>query len=90
MKKMLINAIHPEEIRVAVVENNILKELHIESALKERLRGNIFKGKISKIEKSLDAVFVDYGRERHGLLPLGDINPAFIPGADTGKDVTSF
>ncbi len=89
MKKMLINAIHPEEIRVAVVENNILKELHIESALKERLRGNIFKGRISKIEKSLDAVFVDYGRERHGLLPLGDINPAFIPGADTGKDVTS-
>ncbi|HOO91658.1 MAG TPA: hypothetical protein PLA74_12610, partial [Syntrophales bacterium] len=64
MKKMLINAIHPEEIRVAVVENNILKELHIESALKERLRGNIIKGRISKIEKSLDAVFVDYGRER--------------------------
>ena len=43
MKKMLINAIHPEEIRVAVVENNILKELHIESALKEQLRGNVFR-----------------------------------------------
>ncbi|HOO36670.1 MAG TPA: ribonuclease E/G [Deltaproteobacteria bacterium] len=86
MKKMLINAIHPEEIRVAVVENNILKELHIESALKEQLRGNVFRGKISKVEKSLDAVFVDYGREKHGLLPIGDINPAFIPGAQPEKD----
>jgi len=89
MKKMMINAIHPEEIRVAVVENNILKELHIESALKEQLRGNIFKGKISKVEKSLDAVFVDYGREKHGLLPVGDVNPVLIPGADTGRDLSS-
>jgi ribonuclease E len=89
MKKMLINAIHPEEIRVAVVENNILKELHIESALKEQLRGNIFRGKISKVEKSLDAVFVDYGREKHGLLPLGDVNPAFVPGSNPAKNVLS-
>jgi ribonuclease E len=89
MKKMLINAIHPEEIRVAVVENNVLKELHIESALKEQLRGNIFRAKISKVEKSLDAVFVDYGREKHGLLPMGDVNPAFVPGADPEKNVLS-
>ena len=90
MKKMLINAIHPEEIRVAVVENNILKELHIESTLKEQLRGNVFRGKISKIEKSLNAVFVDYGREKHGLLPINDINPAFVPGASQDKDIISF
>ena len=89
MKKMLINAIHPEEIRVAVVENNILKELHIESSLKEQLRGNVFRGRISKIEKSLDAAFVDYGREKHGLLPVSDINPAFVPGASPGKNLVS-
>ncbi len=87
MKKMLINAIHPEEIRVAVVENSVLKELHIESSLKEQLRGNIFRGKISKVEKGLDAVFVDYGREKHGLLPKGDMNPAFVPGALAGSDI---
>jgi len=90
MKKMLINAIHPEEIRVAVVENNILKGLHIESTLKEQLRGNVFRGRISKVEKSLDAVFVDYGREKHGLLPISDINPAFVPGALQEKDFISF
>ena len=89
MKKMLINAIHPEEIRVAVVEEGLLKELHIESALKEQLRGNIFKARISKIDKGLDAVFVDYGREKNGLLPIGDINPAFIPGAEPGMDIAS-
>lgn len=80
MKKMLINAIHPEEIRVAVVEDGILKELYIQSAQKEQIRGNIYKGKISKVEKSLDAVFVDFGREKHGLLPLNDINWRLVPG----------
>jgi len=85
MKKMLINAVHPEEIRVAVVEDGVLRELYIQSALKEQIRGNIYKGRISKIENSLDAVFVDYGREKHGLLPLNDINWRFIPGAQNDK-----
>ncbi|HNR50388.1 MAG TPA: ribonuclease E/G [Deltaproteobacteria bacterium] len=85
MKKMLINAVHPEEIRVAVVEDGMLKELYIQSALKEQIRGNIYKGRISKIEHSLDAVFVDYGREKHGLLPLNDINWRFVPGAKQDK-----
>ncbi len=86
MKKMLINAIHPEEIRVAVVEDSILKELYIQSAMKEQIRGNIYKAKISKVERSLDAVFVDYGREKHGLLPLNDINWALIPGMKDEKE----
>lgn len=77
---MLINAIHAEEIRVAVVEDGILKGLYIQSALKEQIRGNIYKARISKIENSLDAVFVDYGRERHGLLPVNDINWHLVPG----------
>lgn len=87
MKKMLINALHPEEIRVAVVDEGILKEFYMESALKEQLKGNIYKARISKIEHSLNAVFVDYGRERHGLLSAGDINPSLIPGLDSGKNV---
>lgn len=87
MKKMLINAIHPQEIRVAVVEDGILRELYIESALKEQLRGNIYKGRIEKVEPSLNAVFVDFGREKNGFLPLHDMNPALIPGADGFKDL---
>jgi ribonuclease E len=87
MKKMLINAIHPEEIRVAVVDEGILKEFYMESALKEQLKGNIYKARISKIEHSLNAVFVDYGREKHGLLSAGDINSSLIPGLDMEKNV---
>lgn len=87
MKKMLINAVHPEEVRVAVVEDGILNELYVESALKEQLRGNIYKGRIERVETGLNAVFVDYGREKNGFLPVGDINPAFIPGAPQSKDI---
>ncbi len=89
MKKMLINAIHPEEIRVAVVEEGLLKEFYMESALKEQLRGNIYKARISKVEHSLNAVFVDYGREKHGLLPVHDTNTAMIPGFKAEGSVIS-
>jgi ribonuclease E len=89
VKKMLINAIHPEEIRVAVVDEGLLKEFYMESALKEQLRGNIYKGRISKIEHSLNAVFVDYGREKHGLLSVGDINPSLIPDLKIERNVMS-
>ena len=89
MKKMLINAIHPEEIRVVVVEDGLLKEFYIESALKEQLRGNIYKARISKVERSLNAVFVDFGREKHGLLPIHDINTDLIPGYKPDKDLIS-
>ena len=87
MKKMLINAIHPEEIRVAVVDEGILKEFYMESALKEQLKGNIYKARISKIEHSLNGVFVDYGREKHGLLSAGDINLSLIPGVNIERNV---
>jgi ribonuclease E len=79
MKKMLINAIHPEEIRVAVVEDGLLKQFYMESSLKEQLRGNICRGRVSKVEHSLNAVFVDYGREKHGLLAVHDINTSMVP-----------
>lgn len=87
MKKMLINAVHPEEIRVAVVDEGVLTGFHMESSLKEQLKGNIYKARISKVEHSLNAAFVDYGREKHGLLPAGDINAALLPGDGAGKDV---
>ncbi|HPI91914.1 MAG TPA: ribonuclease E/G [Deltaproteobacteria bacterium] len=87
MKKMLINAVHPEEIRVAVVDEGVLTEYHMESALKEQLRGNVYKARISKVEHSLNAAFVDYGREKHGLLPAGDINPAVVPDVKNGSPV---
>ncbi|MRR14487.1 Rne/Rng family ribonuclease, partial [archaeon] len=89
MKKMLMNAIHPEEIRVAVVDEGVLKLFYMESALKEQLRGNICKGRVSKVEHSLNAVFVDYGREKHGLLSVQDINTAMIPELQGTKDVLS-
>ena len=66
--KILVNAIDSEECRVATVKNNKLEEFRIESSLKEITHGNIYKGIVSRIEPSLQAVFVDYGAERHGFL----------------------
>ncbi len=86
MKKMLINAVHPEEIRVAVVEDGTLREIFIESAMKEQIKGNIYKGKISRIEKGLNAVFVEIGRDKNGFLPMHDLNLSFIPNAEPGKE----
>jgi len=86
MEKMLINAIHPEEIRVAIVKDNLLKEFYIQSSMKEQIRGDIYKGRIARLEPSLGAVFVDYGRDKNGLLSMRDINPGFIPGLKDNKD----
>lgn len=88
MKKMLINAVHPEEIRVAVVEEGLLKEIFIESSMKEQIKGNIYKGKISRVEKGLNAVFVEIGREKNAFLPMHDTNPFFIPDAGEGRDLS--
>ena len=63
--KILINAVDPEECRVAIVKNNRLEEFYIESTAREITQGNIYKGTITRIEPSLQAVFVDYGAERH-------------------------
>ena len=75
MKKMLINAVDPEESRMAIVEEGRLVDLIIETSLQELSRGNIYKGKIVNIEPSLHAAFVDYGEARHGFLPFSDIHP---------------
>lgn len=70
MKRMLINATQKEELRVALVDGQRLFDLDIESPGHESKKANIYKGKITRIEPSLEAAFVDYGADRHGFLPL--------------------
>jgi ribonuclease E len=76
--KILINAVDPEECRIARVKDSKLEEFHIESTAKEITHGNIFKGIISRIEVSLQAVFVDYGAEKHGFLQKHEIHPDYF------------
>lgn len=73
MKRMLINATHAEELRVAMVDGQYLQDLDIENPAQEQKKANIYKGKITRIEPSLEAVFVDYGAERQGFLPLKEV-----------------
>lgn len=74
MKRMLINATHAEELRVAMVDGQKLYDLDIEHRSREQKKANIYKGKITRIEPSLEAAFVDFGAERHGFLPLKEIS----------------
>jgi len=76
MKRMLINATQQEELRVALVDGQYLYDLDIETPSREQKKSNIYKGRITHIEPSLEAAFVDYGAERHGFLPLKEIAPA--------------
>ena len=83
MKRMLFNATQPEELRVAIVDGQKLIDLDIESAGKEQYKSNIYKGIVTRIEPSLEAVFVDYGGERHGFLPFKEISRSYFKeGAD--------
>jgi len=70
MKRILINATQTEEIRVALVDGQKLYDLDIESGYRAQKKANIYKGKITRIEPSLEAAFVEYGSERHGFLPF--------------------
>jgi ribonuclease E len=74
MKRMLINATQAEELRVAIVDGQNLYDIDIEQASKEQKKSNIYKGKITRLEPSLEAAFVEYGGERHGFLPLKEIS----------------
>ncbi len=82
--KMCIDAAHPEETRVVVVKNNRVEEFDYESANKKQLRGNIYLAKVTRVEPSLQAAFVDYGGNRHGFLAFTEIHPDYyqIPVAD--------
>ena len=78
MKRMLINASHTEEMRVAMVDGQRLYDLDIENRTREQTKSNIYKGKITRVEPSLEAAFVDYGGERHGFLPLKEISREYF------------
>ena len=73
MKRILINATQREELRVAIVDGQKLQDLDIELASREQKKGNIYKGRITRVENSLEACFVEYGGERHGFLPLKEV-----------------
>lgn len=73
MKRMLINASHSEELRVALVDGQKLYDLDIEPTTREQKKSNIYKGRVTRVEPSLEAAFVDFGAERHGFLPLKEV-----------------
>ena len=83
-KKMLIDAAHPEEVRVAVVAQKKIEDFDFESAARRPLRGNIFLARVTRVEPSLQAAFVDYGGNRHGFLAFSEIHPDYyqIPVSD--------
>ena len=83
-KMMLIDAVHPEEVRVAVVDKGQVEDFDFESAKKRQLRGNIYLAKITRVEPSLQAAFVDFGGNRHGFLAFSEIHPDYyqLPQAD--------
>ena len=83
-KKMLVDATHPEETRVVVVDGNKVDEFDFESINKRQLAGNIYLAKVTRVEPSLQAAFVEYGGNRHGFLAFSEIHPDYyqIPVAD--------
>jgi ribonuclease E len=86
MKRMLINATQREELRVAIVDGQALYDLDLEIPSREQKKSNIYKARITRVEPSLEACFVDYGAERHGFLPLKEIaREYFTAGADPNK-----
>ena len=83
-KRMLVDAIHPEETRIVVTSGNKLEEFDFESASRRQLRGNIYLAKVTRVEPSLQAAFIEYGGNRHGFLAFNEIHPDYyqIPVAD--------
>ena len=78
MKRMLINATQPEELRVALIDGQSIYDFDIEQSGQERKRSNIYKAKVSRVEQSLGAAFVDFGAEKHGFLPVKELAPQYL------------
>jgi len=76
-KKMLIDASHPEETRVVVVNGTRVEELDFESRNKRQIRGNVYLARVTRVEPSLQAAFVEYGGNRHGFLAFSEIHPDY-------------
>jgi len=84
MKRMLVNATQEEELRVALVDGQRLYDLDIEIPSREQRKANVYKGRITRVEPSLEACFVDYGAERHGFLPLKEVSKEYFKGQPQG------
>ncbi len=80
--KLLINAVDLEEYRVAILKDGELEEFYIQTSTKEEIKGNIYKGKVSRIEPSLQAAFIDYGTGKNGFIPIGEIHPEYYQSRD--------
>ncbi|MEE8445558.1 MAG: ribonuclease E/G, partial [Alphaproteobacteria bacterium] len=87
VKRMLIDAAHAEETRVVVISGNRLEEFDFETSTKKQIKGNIYLAKVTRVEPSLAAAFVDYGGNRHGFLAFNEIHPDYyrLPIADREK-----
>ena len=84
-KKILVDALHNGEIRVVVTHNNVVEELEYQNTIKKNTKGNIYLAKVTRVEPSLQAAFVDYGQEKHGFLPFAEIHPNYYQLPDTDK-----
>ena len=89
MKRMLFNATHQEELRVAIVDGQELLDLDIEATVSNQRKGNIYKGRVTRVEPSLEAAFVDYGAERQGFLPLKEISRVHFRNYDSSIPISS-
>src|SRR6201981_4178527 len=78
MKRMLVNAVQEEELRVALVDGQKIYDLSIEIPSREQKKSNIYKGRITRVEPSLEAAFVEYGAQRHGFLPLKEVSKEYF------------
>src|ERR1700722_11806050 len=83
-KRILIEAVHPEEVRVVVTDGSRLHDFDFESSAKKQIKGNIYLAKVSRVEPSLQAAFVEYGGNRQGFLPFSEIHPDYyqVPSSD--------
>jgi len=86
MKRMLVNATQEEELRVALVDGQRIYDLDIEIPSRETKKANVYKGRITRVEPSLEAAFIDYGADRHGFLPLKEISKAFFKDKQPGQE----
>ena len=88
MKRMLINATQPEELRVALIDGQSIYDFDIEQKGQERKRSNIYKARVSRVEPSLGAAFVDFGAEKHGFLPVKELAPQFLKNKKGKSSIT--
>src|SRR5215211_122902 len=84
MKRMLVNATQEEELRVALVDGQRIYDLDVEVPSREQKKSNVYKGRITRVEPSLEACFIDYGAERHGFLPLKEISKEYFKSSTAG------